>query len=110
MEVKSRLQKPFTEKQRLDFMVSENHQKGYEIKETDKALESWGPTAQEQEESKKQKQKAELIAQLDEIDLKTIRPLRAIQSADFTDDDVAKLQELQNQASQIRAQLQELGE
>ena len=33
MEIKAKLNKPYTDKQRIDFIVSENHTKGYEIKE-----------------------------------------------------------------------------
>lgn len=47
MEIKAILQKPYTEKERIDFIVEQNHNKGYEIKETEAALESWGSTAAE---------------------------------------------------------------
>lgn len=51
MEIKAILDKPYTEEQRMDFIVFNNHQLSYEIKETDKALEAWGYT---EEEIKKQ--------------------------------------------------------
>jgi len=35
MEIKATLNKPYTDKQRLDFIVLNNHNKGYEIKETE---------------------------------------------------------------------------
>ena len=92
----------------VDFIVANNHQQGHEIKETSTALEAWGLTEEEQAVETKKARKAQLIAQLDDIDLKTIRPLRAIQAADFTDEDVAKLQALEQQAEQIRAELQNL--
>lgn len=38
MEIKARLNKPYTDKQRADFIVENNHNFGYEIKETDDAL------------------------------------------------------------------------
>lgn len=38
MEIKAKLNKPYTSKQRADFVVFNNHQKGYEIQETDEAL------------------------------------------------------------------------
>lgn len=38
MEIKDKLDKPYTEKQRCDFIVKNNHQSGYEIQETDDAL------------------------------------------------------------------------
>ena len=42
MEIKATLQKPYTEDERIDFIVVQNHQHGYEIKETETALEAWG--------------------------------------------------------------------
>ena len=42
MEIKSELLKPYSEKQRIDFIIEQNHKKGYEIRETDKALQAWG--------------------------------------------------------------------
>ena len=47
MEIKATLLKPFTDKQRADFIVANNHQHGYEIRETEQALEAWGLTAEE---------------------------------------------------------------
>lgn len=109
MEIKSILKKPFTEKQRMDFIVAENHNKGYEIKETETALEAWGLTEEEQAEKSKQDQIAQLSERLAEIDAKTIRPLRAIQSGQGTQDDTDKLAELETQAEAIRAQIRSLG-
>lgn len=42
MELKSTLQKPYTDIERADFIVENNHQKGYEIKETEDELQAWG--------------------------------------------------------------------
>ena len=53
MEIKAKLNKPYTEKQRADFIVANNHQKGYEIRETETALEALGPDAEEQVEIQK---------------------------------------------------------
>lgn len=47
MEVKATLNKPYTEEERLNFIVVQNHQNGYEIKETENALEAWGYTEEE---------------------------------------------------------------
>ena len=63
MEIKAILKKPYTEKQRLDFYVENNHNKGYEIKETDEQLQAWGYTAEEiteQEAQAEQKRKSKL--------------------------------------------------
>ena len=53
MEIKAELLKPYTEDQRMDFIVLENHQNGYEIKETELALEAWGYTEEEKKEQEK---------------------------------------------------------
>ena len=57
MEIKDRLEKPYSEKQRCDFIVKNNHQSGYEIQETDEALlaiynEPLPPTEEEQRENR----------------------------------------------------------
>lgn len=108
MEIKATLNKPYTDKQRVDFIVTQNHTNGYEVKETETALEAWGYTAEEIVEQEKQAQKADLIAQLDALDLKCIRALRAIQAGQGTQADTDKLAELEAQAAQIREELKEL--
>lgn len=108
MEIKATLNKPYTDKQRIDFIVSENHTKGYEIKETKTALEAWGLTAEEVAEKEKEAHKKELIAQLDDLDLKAIRALRALSAGVGTVEDKAKLEELESQAAEIRRQIKEL--
>lgn len=47
MEIKSKLKQPYTENQRMDFIVEQNHKNGYEIRETETALEAWGLTEEE---------------------------------------------------------------
>ena len=59
MEIKATLNKPYTEDERLNFIVQENYQNGYEIRETEEALQAWGYTAEE-----KAQQEAERIAHL----------------------------------------------
>lgn len=59
MEIKAELNKPYTENQRINFIVEYNHNLGYEIRETDTALQAWGYTEEERQE-----QEAERIAQL----------------------------------------------
>lgn len=63
MEIKAQLNKPYTDAQRADFIVANNHQLGYEIRETAEALQAWGLTAEEQAEQEAQ-QEAERIANL----------------------------------------------
>ena len=67
-------------------------------------------TPEEVEAKEKQAQKADLISQLDTIDLKCIRSIRAIQSGNGTAEDEAKLAEYEALAEQIRQQIKELGE
>lgn len=57
MEIKDKLNKPYTEKQRLDFIVKNNHKLGYEIQETNEALlavyrEPEAPTYEEQRQAR----------------------------------------------------------
>lgn len=48
MEIKAELLKPYTENERMDFIVQQNHKNGYEIRETETSLEAWGYTEEEQ--------------------------------------------------------------
>ena len=54
MEIKAELKQPYTEQERMNFIVEQNHQNGYEIRETETSLEAWGKTdddyAKEREE------------------------------------------------------------
>ena len=59
MEIKATLKQPYTDKERMDFIVEQNHKNGYTIKETETALEAWGYTEEE-----KQAQERERIAKL----------------------------------------------
>lgn len=65
-------------------------------------------TPEEIEVKEKEAQKKELMAQLDALDLKCIRALRAIQSGSGTEADTAKLAELEAQAEDLRQQLKDL--
>ena len=62
MEIKVTLNKPYTSKERADFIVENNHRKGYEIKETETALEAWGYTEEEQAEKDLENKKASVKA------------------------------------------------
>lgn len=55
MEIKATLNKPYTEEQRINFIVQQNHQNGYEIKETALALEAWGYTEKEKQEQERER-------------------------------------------------------
>lgn len=108
MEIKAKLDKPYTEDQRKDFIVANNHVLGYEIREKFTGLEAWGLTDEEISQQEKQAHRQELLQQLDQLDLKTIRSLRAIQSGHSTQQDLDKLAELEQQAEQIRQEIRDL--
>ena len=55
MEIKAELNKPYTEAQRMDFIVKNNHQLGYEIRETKTELQAWGYTEEEKQEQERQR-------------------------------------------------------
>ena len=50
MEIKGTLNKPYTEKQRIEFIIEQNHKHCYEIRENDNSLEAWGYTEEEKEQ------------------------------------------------------------
>lgn len=108
MEIKATLSKPYTDAQRMEFIVEQNHRQGYEIKETGQALEAWGLTAEEIAVKEKEAQRREIISKLDGLDLKCVRALRAIQAGTGTESDTAKIAELEEQAAELRRQLQEI--
>ena len=47
MEIKATLQKPYTDNERMDFVVEYNHNQGYEIRETEEEIQAWGYTEEE---------------------------------------------------------------
>ena len=47
MEIKATLLKPYTEQDRLNFIIEQNRKLNYEIRETEVALEAWGYTEEE---------------------------------------------------------------
>ena len=59
MEIKAKLQKPYTDNQRMDFIVQYNYNMGYEIEETPLCLQALGYTLEELE-----MQESERIARL----------------------------------------------
>jgi len=67
MEIKNTLNKPYTDEQRINFIVEQNHQHGYEIRETETALESWGYTQEEKEEQEKQRRNLEIDQKIKEL-------------------------------------------
>lgn len=55
MEIKAELRKPYTEKQRLDFIANQNYINGYLIKETSDSLQALGYTETELELKEKER-------------------------------------------------------
>lgn len=55
MKKEAELLKPYTEEQRADFIIEQNHNNGYDIIETEDALEAWGYTDKEKEEIEKER-------------------------------------------------------
>ena len=53
MEIKAHLTKPYTENQRIDFIVQYNHNLGYKIEETETHLNAMGYTEEEQAQARK---------------------------------------------------------
>ena len=54
MEIKAELIKPYTEEQRLDFIINQNYGNGFKIKETENSLQAWGYTTEELEQQNKE--------------------------------------------------------
>lgn len=57
MEIKATLNKPYTDKERCDFIVENNHNNGYEIQDTEEALlailpDPYTPTDEEQRQAR----------------------------------------------------------
>ena len=74
MEIKAEL-KSYTEKQKIDFIVEYNHQKGYEIRETETSLEAWGKTEDEILQEKKAQRNQEILSKVKEIELMALSDL-----------------------------------
>ena len=72
MEIKAELIKPYTEEQRLDFIINQNYTNGFEIRETETELQAWGYTTEELEQQNKELQELyiELSKRVDNLDKK----------------------------------------
>jgi len=94
MELKATLQKPYTKIQRADFIVENNHNLNYEIRETDNSIEAWGYT---EEEQKERETKQALEIELDTLltwfttyDEKCMQYQRSLRLGTTWDDDITK--------------------
>lgn len=80
MEIKAELLKPYTDEQRIKFIVENNHKKGYTIEEADNALIAWGITEEE-----KQSKEQERIAMLSLTAADVERGIYKAKDMDFDD-------------------------
>lgn len=80
MEIKAELLKPYTENERINFIVEQNHKKGFEIRETETALEAWGCTEEEIQELKEET--------LNRLTMTPLDLITAIKSTGLTDEQV----------------------
>lgn len=55
MEIKAQLLKPYTEAQRIEFVVENNHKQGLTIEETETSLVALGKTKEELEQEEKER-------------------------------------------------------
>lgn len=97
MEIKANLKKPYTEAQRMGFVVSYNHQLGYEIKETETELQALGYTEEEIA-----LQERERIAKLFLTGADVERGIYQAKGMDF-DDILAMVTQLQPEGLDIKA-------
>ena len=88
MEIKAQLVKPYTENQKLNFIVTYNHNLGYEIKETDAALEAWGLTEQEEAEKEAERVNNLTMTPLDFIKVLEGMGLELTQINDFLEENL----------------------
>lgn len=54
MEIKAQLNKPYTEKQKMEFIIQNNHKQGYKIENADNALLAWGYSDEELKEQEQE--------------------------------------------------------
>ena len=64
MEIKAELLKPYKENEKRDFIISQNHRLGYEVRETELALQSWGYSQEELLALAKENKKTEALSKL----------------------------------------------
>lgn len=97
MEIKATLQKPYTENERMDFIVQYNHGMGYVINETETELQALGYTEEEIA-----LQERERIAKLYLTGADVERGIYQAKGMDF-DDIVAMVTQLQPEGLDIKA-------
>ena len=97
MEIKAELKKPYTNEQRIKFIVENNHKKGYVIEESATSLVALGMTEDEKTQEEQQR-----IAMLSLTSADVERGIYKATGKDF-DDVVALVTELQPVGLDIKA-------
>lgn len=97
MEIKATLQKPYTQKDYMDFVVKYNHGMGYEIEETETELQALGYTEEELAQAERER-----IAKLYLTGADVERGIYQAKGMDF-DDIVAMVTQLQPEGLDIKA-------
>ena len=97
MEIKAELLKPYTDEQRIKFIVENNHKKGYVIEESATSLVALGYTEEE-----KAQEEQERIAMLSLTAADVERGIYKATGKDF-DDVVALVTQLQPEGLDIKA-------
>lgn len=69
MKIIEILKKPYTNKQRMDFIVHYNHNKSYTILETETEIQALGFTEEEIEEQQKQARNSEIDNKIQELQI-----------------------------------------
>lgn len=80
MEIKAELKQPYSNTDRMDFIVKYNHGLSYEIRETDTAIEAWGYTEEEI-----QQKEQERLAMLNMTGADVERAIYKVKGIDFDD-------------------------
>ena len=99
MEIKAKLLKPYTETEKNKFIATQN-MSHYRVEYVEDGLEAWGPTAEEIAETEKEAKRQEILKQLDSLDLKSIRAIRA--------NDQEYIAKYEAEAEELRKELTEL--
>lgn len=69
MEIKATLKQPYTEKERMDFIVEQSHNLGYEIRETEIGLQAWGYTEEEKQAQERERRNQEIDEKIKELQI-----------------------------------------
>lgn len=92
MELKATLYKPYTDEERAGFVIEQNYTNGYDLVETETALEAWGRTVQEELDYVKQlKYQEALSGAKDYIENEAVYQFDENNSIEATDGNIGKL-------------------